>query len=132
MNMIETIKIMLDALENHTGIKHPQQIHYRDRAIEAGRQAIADAEKQEPKCVVIVEVFGKDWRLEYMSLPVGRHKLYTQQYLYTHPQPKREWVGLTDDEINEGLLRFDYALQTAHAWRAGVVFAMTKLKDKNT
>lgn len=40
MDMIETIKIMLDALENHTAIKHPQQIHYRDRAIEAGRQAV--------------------------------------------------------------------------------------------
>ena len=44
---------------------------------------------------------------------------------------KREWVGLTDDETDEGLLRSDYALQTAHAWRAGVVFAMTKLKEKN-
>ncbi len=53
-------------------------------------QVIAEAEKQEPKCVVIVEVFGKDWRLEYMSLPVGRHKLYAQQYLYTRPQPKVE------------------------------------------
>ena len=45
---------------------------------------------------------------------------------------KREWVGLTDEEIDQGLLRSDYALQTAHAWRAGVVFAMTKLKEKNT
>lgn len=43
---IETIKIMLDALENHTAIKHPQQAYYRDRALEAGRQAIAEAEKQ--------------------------------------------------------------------------------------
>lgn len=45
---------------------------------------------------------------------------------------KREWIGLTDDEIDQGLLRSDYALQTAHAWRAGVVFAMTQLKEKNT
>jgi len=51
--------------------------------------------------------------------------------LYTAP-PKREWQGLTDEEIEQGLLRSDYALQTAHAWRAGVVFAMTKLKEKNT
>ena len=50
----------------------------------------------------------------------------------THQQPKREWVGLTDEEIDQGLLRSDYALQTAHAWRAGVVFAMTQLKEKNT
>jgi len=53
-------------------------------------------------------------------------------------QPKRsvlethKWVGLTDEEIDQGLLRSDYALQTAHAWRAGVVFAMTQLKEKNT
>ena len=41
------------------------------------------------------------------------------------------WVGLTDDEIDQGLLRSDYAFKTAEAWRAGVVFAMTKLKQKN-
>ena len=41
------------------------------------------------------------------------------------------WRELTDEEIDQGLLRSDYALQTAHAWRAGVVFAMTKLKEKN-
>ena len=58
--------------------------------------------------------------------------LFAIEELKSNTQPKREWVGLTDDEINEGLLRSDYALQTAHAWRAGVVFAMTKLKDKNT
>ncbi len=51
------------------------------------------------------------------------------------PDPKDRrsaWVGLTDEEIDQGLLRSDYALQTAHAWRAGVVFAMTQLKEKNT
>jgi hypothetical protein len=41
--------------------------------------------KQEPRCAVIVEVFGKDWRLDYMSLPVGKHRLYTQEYVYTTP-----------------------------------------------
>jgi hypothetical protein len=45
---------------------------------------------QEPKCAVIIEVFGKDWRLEYMSLPVGKHKLYTQQYIYTAPQSQMQ------------------------------------------
>jgi len=41
--------------------------------------------EQEPRCAVIVEVFGKDWRLDYMSLPVGKHRLYTQEYVYTTP-----------------------------------------------
>ena len=45
--------------------------------------------------------------------------------------PQRTWVGLTDEEIDQGLLRSDYAFKTAEAWRAGVVFAMTKLKQKN-
>ena len=44
---------------------------------------------------------------------------------------QRTWVGLTDEEIDQGLLRSDYAFKTAEAWRAGVVFAMTKLKEKN-
>jgi hypothetical protein len=61
------------------------------QAITALRQAIEDLEKQEPKCVAIIEVFGKDWKLEYMSLPVGKHRLYTQQYNYisqTQRQPQ--------------------------------------------
>ena len=47
-------------------------------------------------------------------------------------EPQRTWVGLTDEEIDQGLLCSDYAFKTAEAWRAGVVFAMTKLKEKNT
>jgi hypothetical protein len=39
--MIEVLKQLVDALENHSAIKHPQQIHYRDSAIQAGKQAIA-------------------------------------------------------------------------------------------
>ena len=46
--MIEVLKQMVEALENHSAIKHPQQIHYRDAAIEAGKQAIAELESQEP------------------------------------------------------------------------------------
>jgi hypothetical protein len=120
--MIEAMKQALEALET---CMYPQQKQMQ--AITSLRQAIAEAEKQEPKCVVIVEVFGKDWRLEYMSLPVGRHKLYAQQYLYTHPQPKREWVGLTDDEIDK-----TYETQVWDARRSYARAIEAKLKEKNT
>lgn len=53
--------------------------------IAALRKRLAQPE-QEFKCGAVIEVFDKDWRLEYMSLPVGKHKLYTQQYIYTAPQ----------------------------------------------
>ena len=44
---------------------------------------------------------------------------------------QRTWVGLTDEEIDQGLLRSPYALQSAVAWRDGVAWAMQQLKDKN-
>lgn len=94
--------------------------------------------EQEPKCGAIIEVFGKDWRLNYMSLPVGEHKLYTQQYTYTAPpQPKpqpeqeRPWVGLTAEEI-------EYCDTHSHgntAWMKKKAFARAievKLREKNT
>ncbi|CAB4132564.1 hypothetical protein UFOVP248_51 [uncultured Caudovirales phage] len=45
---------------------------------------------------------------------------------------ERPWVGLTDDEIDQGLVRSNHALQTAGAWRDGVEWATKQLKDKNT
>jgi hypothetical protein len=122
--MIEAMKQALEALET---CMYPQQKQMQ--AITSLRQAIAEAEKQEPKCVVIVEVFGKDWRLEYMSLPVGRHKLYAQQYLYTHPQPKREWVGLTDEERR--IIINDWQWQEGKPYHLCLSIE-AKLKEKNT
>lgn len=37
------------ALENHTAIKHPQQIHYRDAAINALRAALAESDDEQAK-----------------------------------------------------------------------------------
>ena len=45
---------------------------------------------------------------------------------------ERPWVGLTDEEIDQGLLRSNHALQTAGAWRDGVEWATKQLKEKNT
>ena len=46
-------------------------------------------------------------------------------------QSQRAWVGLTDKEIDQGLVRTNYAMQTAGAWRDGVEWAEAKLKEKN-
>ena len=48
-----------------------------------------------------------------------------------HPLPEREWVGLTDEEIYQGLVRTNYAMQTAGAWRDGVEWATKQLREKN-
>jgi hypothetical protein len=119
-----TIEAMKQALRELEGIPFYRKYGVRiSNAITALRTAIEQAEKQEPRCAVIVEVFGKDWRLDYMSLPVGKHRLYTQEYVYTTPpaaqqEPvwdasapivmtphpafaKRTWVGLTEGERDQ-------------------------------
>ncbi len=90
MTKDEALNLALDALETSM---YPQQKQLQ--AITAIKEVLAQPE-QEPKCGAIIEVFGKDWRLEYLSLPVGKHKLYTQQYTYTTP-PQRK--PLTDEEV---------------------------------
>ena len=49
--------------------------------------------------------------------------------LYTAP-PQRK--PLTDEEIDQGLLRTKYAMQTAGAWRDGVEWAIKQLQERNT
>jgi hypothetical protein len=94
-----------------------------DNAIAAGRQAIAEAEKQEPVA----------WRNAAIRVgedlcsvgPFGYYDMTAEQWLNwalsvvtVHP-PKREWVGLTDEEIHntEGyqedraLFRFAQAIE---------------------
>jgi hypothetical protein len=48
--------------------------------------------------------------------------------LYTEP-PKREWVGLTDEEIAKGNKE---SWVTEQAWQSAVWWAEERLKEKNT
>lgn len=70
----------------------PGQLHLIGAAICRQAKLAQPAPQTVPKCVAIIEVLGKDWRIEYMSLPVGKHKLYAQEYNYT-AQPVQ-----TDDQ----------------------------------
>jgi ribosomal protein S14 len=45
------------------------------------------------------------------------------------PQPAREWVGLTDEEIERGLKE---SWVTEQAFKSAVWWAEQKLKEKNT
>ena len=45
--------------------------------------------------------------------------------------PKRRWIGLTVEEVDQGLCRTNYATQTAGAWRDGVEWATEQLKERN-
>ena len=106
--------------------KYPTVTLPRDcEALKAAADLLEQKEaKYEPVPVAIVEVFGKDWRLDYMALPVGKHKLYAQQYTYTTP-PQRTWVGLTSEEkIIMSRYDLEYAALIGEVER--------KLKEKNS
>jgi hypothetical protein len=47
--------------------------------------------------------------------------------LYTHP-PQRTWVGLTDEEIEEGIKQ---SWVTEQAFQSAAWWAEAKLKEKN-
>ena len=93
--MIEVLKQALEALEE---CRRDPRLKYEhptfDKAITSLRQAIAELESQEPVATVTSETGNPDVTMSWWHeppLPVGTS-------LYTAP-PKREWVGLTGDEL---------------------------------
>ena len=116
----EALKLALDALENHTAIKHPQQIHYRDKAIAAVKEALAQPE-QEP--VAWMHVQGNYKEPSFRELADDEVERGWEQYPLYNTPPQRTWVGLTKKEVHD-LYDADY-----------VVFHQrieAKLKEKNT
>jgi len=84
-----------------------------------------EAEKQEPN--------GYLWFTHHMEQRFTHYKPRQEQMIgearpvYTHPQPKREWVGLTDEDIWQ--LRRDGANEVSDKHFKAIE---AKLKEKNT
>ena len=70
-------------------------------------------------------------QLETKNEPVAWEQFHEHMAGPNYVAPQRTLVGLTDEEIDQGLLRTNHALQTAGAWRDGVAWAIQQLKDKN-
>ena len=94
---------------------------------------------KEPEQEPVPDLYVKDINGNFHSYKEKGHTVSSQCVPPSHVgvgeddfTPQRTWVELTHSDIDQGLLRSDYAFKTAEAWRAGVVFAMTKLKEKNT
>jgi hypothetical protein len=125
---IEAMKQALEALEELQGLCSEESAFieqvtiWTPEAITSLRQAIAEAEKQEP----VAEYIGNNPQEMDLSKRIGLIRKLTfiplRSKLYTHP-PKREWIGLTDeDELD---------------WDGGdlkslITAVEAKLKEKNT
>jgi hypothetical protein len=118
MNHIEAMKQALEALE-HSHAREPIWKLPIKEAITSLRQAIAEAEKQEPVAYPEGDVVGP---CVCGSWPGGKCLKCPR---ITNPQPKREWVGLTDEDKAELDERYgDDVLAHLDAIEA-------KLKEKN-
>ena len=101
-----------------------------EKEFECIRQAIAEAEKQEPFGVMCINC-GSSWSDERLAEEKEKNSDLIaccperkMVNVYTHPQPKREWVGLTDEQcldLAEGctaqyhdLLALCRAIEAAH------------------
>jgi hypothetical protein len=91
--MIDAMKKGLEALQGSGYYDTTQQ----REAITALRQAIAEAEKPVAK-VVLTDTIGLPL-LQWLDLD-RQFDFKGGEFLYTAP-PKRQWVGLTDQEIWE-------------------------------
>ena len=123
--MKEALKLALEALE-----KHAELGLLAGATITAIKEVLAQP-AQEPVAYFNPQVKGGFYWARPTKITAPVTVSVEPMPLYTTP-PQRTWVRLTHTDIDQGLLRSDYALKTAEAWRAGVVFAMTKLKEKNT
>jgi hypothetical protein len=86
MNLREAAQQALEALEIHSAIKHPQQRHYRDSAIEALRAALAEPQMQ--PCA------GRNCGSTNPNL----HSAECFED-YEKSTGMNQWQGLTDEEI---------------------------------
>ena len=89
---IEAMRQAVDALDEAANVLTSSM--FADAAA-ALREAIEQAEKQEPVAWMYVNTDGECEQIEYGLCDFDDPSI---QLLYTAP---RQWVGLTDEEINE-------------------------------
>ena len=105
--------------QRHPSTERDRQVIVND--LEALRQSLAQSE-QEP--VAWMDEDGYVWAVDSVNV---EYKLQKMTPLYTAP-PKREWVWLTDEEVDECYYWKDRLWTTDELVR----HVEAKLKEKNT
>jgi hypothetical protein len=140
--MIEVLKQMVEALKAMQSYAEAERKGLRicDEAIEAGKQAIAELESQEPvahwsDCAVHSEpAYPKGecdcggythppQRTEQESVADDFFRMIADRNPKPFPLPQRTWVGLTAADWN--------AIAYSSDFRAGAEWADDKLKENN-
>jgi len=129
---IEAMKQAPEALEkNHyymidAGLPNQSMLNENFEAITALRTAIEQAEKQEPVGQILVASDGRivDAVRKPSKLAPGFHDVYT-----TPPAAQRQWVGLSEEEIEKLKHLIDWTATWSHGRFAYEIEQL--LKEKN-
>jgi hypothetical protein len=138
MNNIETMRLALEALK--CLLAGNSTAHQAANAITALRQAIEQAQKQEPVAWALwweddpdyfvddyISTYKEVVEDEFLPTVVGNPKVIP---LYTSPPP-RQWVGLTDEELPP-LAGDNGKYMELQQVRRFYKYIEAKLKEKNT
>jgi len=94
-----------------------------DAQVQTWQEALAQPQ-QEP-----LEYWNAGNRGQWEIFPAKAYQIFERdQPLYTTTPPQRTWVGLTDEEIEQGCKE---SWVTEQAWQSAVWWAEAKLKEKN-
>lgn len=126
-------QLALDAMKSHGSAFLGHEKEYAKAMVD-----LEQALEQQPADEPVAWMY--DWDAEGESVKDWLSKDYDEAHspsmgchnirpLYTRPQPAREWVGLTDDEIES--LYFDNFSKKQLRWFAFARAIEAKLKEKN-
>jgi hypothetical protein len=118
----KAMQMALEALELYQSKSSVQMF---DDAVKALRQALET--EQEPVCWTVAD----GWVYANDTSQIGTSKKVNWQTLYTAP-PKREWVGLTDEEIHDYADKYLYQHGSNYGIKAFGKAIEAKLKERNT
>ena len=120
----EALKLALEFVESVWAGPWDKTID-RNKLVAAIKAALAQPAQEPVAYLVLFEGAGK--LLEFKKGNYIHGAKVEHIPLYTTP-PQREWVGLTDAEIDEGNKQ---SWVTKQAWESAVWWASEKLKEKN-
>jgi len=123
----EAMQMALEALEDANDVARMEfsDEDYYSEAINALRQALE--EKQEPVAWISDSpTKGNGKQLHWTKSEAWR---WSSNITPLYTVPPKQWVGLTDEEIAQGLKE---SWVTEQAWQSAVWWAEAKLKEKNT
>lgn len=121
--MRELLQQALDALKLHL-THHEHGCVYLNPIMYAIEAELTKPEQEPVAKVILTETLGLP-TMQWLDL-TRQFDFKGGEFLYTSP-PRKEWVGLTDEEVNRAA---DYEDQS-YGFVKGVLWAQAKLKDKN-